>query len=461
MRRRSCRPRVVGVAVGIAMLGGTVFLDQAMSPEPARRVDATGVSAAAEAAPAVAHTLPAQTPAKAPIQDIVASVAPAVPNPPPNVAAVSDASQIVEAQPGDTPLRLLTRMGIAADDAQAAMRQLGTVWDTRELKVGQKAAVLSQADHLLSIRFALAPDRDIVVARDDKGNFIAEDQDRPTHDVTTIAAGTIHSSLAAAAGHAGVAASVVDEMIRAFSYDVDFQREVRFNDTFTILYERTDDEFGEPTGRGHMIYAEMTLHGTRLRLYRFTPPGGEPGYYNALGENIRKSLLRTPIDGARLTSTFGMRFHPILGYSRMHRGVDFGAPSGTAVYAAGDGVVTRVGRVRGYGNYIEIDHNQQYATAYGHLSGFARGLHDGEQVKQGELIGYVGMTGMATGPHLHYEVHYQGKQIDPLSVKMPAITKLADNELKAFMAERANVDRQLLEMRRDLVAGADCRAGGC
>ncbi len=423
------------------------------------------MSAAAQAAPVLAKTQPelaeARAPAEVSAQDAVASGAAAGPNAPPDVPAVSDAAQIVEALPGDTPLRLLTRMGIASGDAQAAVRQLGTVWNTRDLKVGQKAAVLTQADRLLSIRIALAPDRDIVVARDDKGNFVAEDQDRPTHDVTMIASGTIHSSLAAAAGHAGVAVGIVDEMIRAFSYDVDFQREVRFNDTFTILYERTDDEFGEPTGRGHMVYAEMTLHGTRLRLYRYTPPGGEPGYYSALGENIRKSLLRTPIDGARLTSTFGMRFHPILGYSRMHRGVDFGAPIGTAVYAAGDGVVTRAGQVSGYGNYIEIEHNQQYATAYGHLSGFARGLHDGEQVKQGELIGYVGMTGLATGPHLHYEVHYQGAQIDPLSVRMPAITKLADNELKAFMAERAAVDRQLLGMRQDLVAGADCRAGSC
>jgi murein DD-endopeptidase MepM/ murein hydrolase activator NlpD len=243
-------------------------------------------------------------------------------------------------------------------------------------------------------------------------------------------------------------------MIRAFSYDVDFQREIHPGDTFSALYERVHDEFGNATGVGRLLYGEMVLSGVRLRLYRFTTPDGETGFFNAVGENIRKPLLRTPIDGARLTSNFGMRFHPILGYSRMHRGVDFGAPIGTPVYAAGDGVVTRAGRASGYGNYIEIDHNQEYATAYGHLSEFARGLHEGARVRQGDVIGYVGMTGMATGPHLHYEVHDYGVQIDPLSVRMPALTQLAGSQLKAFQNTRSAVDRALLELRRDLVATA-------
>jgi murein DD-endopeptidase MepM/ murein hydrolase activator NlpD len=258
-----------------------------------------------------------------------------------------------------------------------------------------------------------------------------------------------------------VPAGVLGEMIGAFSYDVDFQREVQPGDGFTVLYRRIHDEFGRPTGLGRLVYAEMVLSGTRLRLYRFTPNGGEPGYFNAVGENIKKPLLRTPVDGARLTSGFGMRLHPLLGYSRMHRGVDFGAPSGTAVYAAGDGVVVRAGRVSGYGNYVEIEHNPQYTTAYGHLSAFAHGLHDGERVRQGEVIGYVGMTGLATGPHLHYEVHYQGAQIDPLSVKMPALIRLAGDDLKAFETNRNAVERELYDLRQDLVAQYGCRPGRC
>ena len=210
------------------------------------------------------------------------------------------------------------------------MRELSTVWNPRDLKAGQKAAVFVQDDRLLSFRLALAPDHEIVVARDYQGNFVAEDQDRPTHEVATLGTGTIQTSLSGAASRAGVPAGVLGEMIAAFSYDVDFQREVRPGDTFTVLYRRMHDEFGQPTGRGRLVYAEMVLSGTRLRLYRYTPEGGEPGYFTAIGENIKKPLLRTPVDGARLSSGFGMRFHPVLGYSRMHRGVDFAASIGTA-----------------------------------------------------------------------------------------------------------------------------------
>ena len=370
----------------------------------------------------------------------------------PSLPAAAPTGGMIEARPGDTPLKLLARIGVAPQDAQAAVRELSTVWNPRDLKAGQKAAVFVQDDRLLSFRLALAPDHEIVVARDYQGNFVAEDQDRPTREVATLGTGTIQTSLSGAASRAGVPAGVLGEMIAAFSYDVDFQREVRPGDTFTVLYRRIHDEFGQPTGLGRLVYAEMVLSGTRLRLYRYTPEGGEPGYFTAIGENIKKPLLRTPVDGARLTSGFGMRVHPVLGYSRMHRGVDFAASIGTAVYAAGDGVVVHAGRVSGYGNYVEIEHNQQYATAYGHLSAFARGLHDGERVRQGEVIGYVGMTGLATGPHLHYEVHYQGAQIDPLSVRMPSLTRLAGDDLKAFQASRDAIERELIELRQELVA---------
>ena len=367
----------------------------------------------------------------------------------------------LEVRPGDTLLGLLSRNGIASDDAQSAIAALSAVWHPRDLRVGQKLAVFAQSDRLHSIRVAMAPGRDVVVARNDTGGFVAEDQERPIAWVPSIGTGTIRTSLSEAGNEAGVPIAVLSEMIRAFSYDVDFQREVRPGDAFTILYERIFDEYGHPAAAGQLVYAEMVLSGSHLRLYRFAPAGGEPGYYTAFGENIRKPLLRTPIDGARLTSGFGMRFHPILGYSRMHRGVDFGAPMGTPVFAAGDGVVVRAGPASGYGNYIEIEHNREYATAYGHLSGYAQGLRVGEHVRQGQVIGYVGMTGLATGPHLHYEVHYQGVQIDPLSVKMPALTRLAGKDMKAFEGVMHAIDRQLQELRPDLVARADCSGGRC
>jgi hypothetical protein len=359
-----------------------------------------------------------------------------------------------EARPGDTALKLMLRMGVSPDDAQAATRTMGAVWNLRELRPGQKVTLSVEHGHLQSFRVALGPTREIAAARDDTGGFVAEDQARPSQIVRTSGTGTIISSLSEAALQAGIPAGVLDEMIRAFSYDVDFQREVRVGDTFAVLYDNVHDESGHPTAIGQLIYAEMTLSGKRLRLYRFTPPHGEAGFYNPLGENTRKPLLRTPIDGARITSGFGMRVHPILGYSRMHRGVDFGAPTGTRIYAAGDGKIVRIGQVGGYGNYIEIEHNRQYATAYAHMNGFAAGLREGAHVRQGEVIGYVGMTGMATGPHLHYEVHYNDVQIDPLSVKMPAMTRLSGADLKAFDTVRRTIDQELLVKHPDLVAHA-------
>jgi murein DD-endopeptidase MepM/ murein hydrolase activator NlpD len=271
----------------------------------------------------------------------------------------------------------------------------------------------------------------------------------------------IHTSLAAAADRAGVPPSVLAEMIRAFSYDIDFERDIHPGDAFTVLYDRVEDEFGRPTRFGQLVHAEMVLEGRSIRLFRFTPKDGEPGYFTGDGENIRKPLLRTPIDGARLSSEFGMRRHPILGYTRMHQGVDFAAPSGTAIYAAGDGTVVQVGRLNGYGNYVEIKHNEQYTTAYAHLSAFARGLKEGERVRQGEIIGYVGMTGTATGPHLHYEVHAHGSAVDPQSIKMPAMTRLAGADLKAFEAHRATVENRLITLRQDLIADAVCRGARC
>jgi murein DD-endopeptidase MepM/ murein hydrolase activator NlpD len=370
-------------------------------------------------------------------------------------------AETVEARRGDTPLALLARVGVSPEDAREAARLLARVWDPRDLRPGQRAAVQTQSDRLLSFRLALAPDRDIVVARDHTGGFVVEDQDRPTREVPALGSGTIHTSLAAAADRAGVPPGVLAEMIRAFSYDVDFEREIHPGDTFTVLYDRVEDEFGHPTRLGQMSYAEMVLDGRSIRLFRFVPKDGEPGYFTGDGENTRKPLLRTPIDGARLSSGFGMRLHPILGYTRMHQGIDFAASSGTEVYAAGDGTVVQVGRVNGYGNYVEVKHNDQYTTAYAHLSRFARGLEEGERVHQGEVIGYVGMTGSATGPHLHYEVHDHGAAVDPQSIKMPAMTRLAGADLTAFEAYRAVVENRLIELRQELIAHAACRGTRC
>ena len=185
----------------------------------------------------------------------------------------------------------------------------------------------------------------------------------------------------------------------------------------------------------------LSLSGETLDAFRFEPQDGEIEYFDRTGRSLRKFLLRTPVDGARLSSTFGMRRHPILGYSLMHKGIDFAAPSGTPIYAAGGGRVVAAGRNGGYGNYIRVRHSGEYSTAYAHLSRFAKGVKAGQRVRQGQVIGYVGTTGRSTGPHLHYEVLRNDQQINPLEIKQPPATQLAGADLERFNEEVARIDR--------------------
>ena len=199
---------------------------------------------------------------------------------------------------------------------------------------------------------------------------------------------------------------------------------------------------------GDLLYAGLSLSGEILDAFRFEPEDGEVEYFDRTGRSLRKFLLRTPVDGARLSSTFGMRRHPILGYSRMHKGVDFAAPSGTPIYAAGSGRVVAAGRNGGYGNYIRVRHSGEYSTAYAHLSRFAKGIRPGQRVRQGQVIGYVGTTGRSTGPHLHYEVLRNDQQINPLEIKQPPTTQLAGADLERFNEEVARIDRLRGELTR-------------
>jgi murein DD-endopeptidase MepM/ murein hydrolase activator NlpD len=260
----------------------------------------------------------------------------------------------------------------------------------------------------------------------------------------------------------------VADLIKTFSFDVDFQRDIQDGDSFEVLYERMENEDGEFVKSGKILFASLTLSGKTIPVYYFERDGdGE--YFTPNGEAIRKSLLRTPVDGARITSGFGMRMHPLLGFSKMHKGIDFGAPTGTPIYAAGSGTVVEIGKKGSFGNYIRIRHNGEYQTAYGHMSRFAKGLVKGEKVKQGQVIGYVGATGRATGPHLHYEIMVAGAQVNPAKVKTVASNKLTGKQLKAFQAtvEKTDADRrhqaeQQLIAERPNQPSLDCAgAAGC
>jgi murein DD-endopeptidase MepM/ murein hydrolase activator NlpD len=315
---------------------------------------------------------------------------------------------------------------------------------------------------LVSLTLAPSVERDVTLVRDQKGAFVAESVDKPLTETVSRAAGVIDTSLFDAAHDAGLPASVIGEIIKAFSYDVDFQRDIHDGDSFEVVYERYENGDGEFARTGKMLYAALTMDGETKPIYYFEHDG-EGEYYNGLGEAVRRSLLRTPIDGARITSGYGMRNHPILGYSKMHKGVDFGAPTGTPIYAAGNGVIEEIGQKNGFGNYVKIRHNGTYETAYGHCSRFAAGLHKGDRVKQGEVIAYVGATGRATGPHLHFEVLVDGGQVNPKSVKSTTDDKLAGATLKAFKAQMAAIDdqRRNLTTKTEIADRPDDQDPGC
>jgi murein DD-endopeptidase MepM/ murein hydrolase activator NlpD len=365
--------------------------------------------------------------------------------------------KVVAVERGDTLIDILLASGVARDDAVEAIDALDGVFRPKDLKPGQEITLgFDQFGHhpveqgnlqLASLNLQPSVEREVVVNRNDSGGFVAEATDRPLELKVALAGATIESSLFEAGQDAAIPIDILSQTIKAFSYDVDFQREIQPGDRFEIVYERYEDERGQLARAGNVLYAVLIQEGTTKEIYRFEPRDGGADFYNARGENVRKELLRTPLDVVRITSTFGMRKHPILGYSKMHKGVDFAASTGTPIFAAGDGVIAILGNQRGYGNYIRIKHNAQYATAYGHMSRFASGLRQGSKVRQGDVIGYVGSTGMATGPHLHYEVLVDGTQINPMSVKL-AGRKLDGKELQRFEALKAEIK----QLRKNLAS---------
>lgn len=372
------------------------------------------------------------------------------PEPEESAAAETDPEaaeqRVVMVRRGDTLLDLLLNAGIPRADAHEAVSALRSVFNPRELRPGQEITLMlkplstGEQPGLIGASFAANAERDINLSRDSDGRFTALGRDRDLRRELVRASGTVRSSLFEAGSTVGVPGTIMVELIRALSYDVDFQRDVQPGDTFDLVFERFRDEDGRFAKDGNVLFGALTLSGNTKRVYRHVMRNGTVGYFNELGENVRKALLRTPIDGARLTSGFGTRKHPILGYSAMHKGVDFGAPQGTPIQAAGEGIVEFSGWNGSYGQYVRVRHNSEYASAYAHLSRIATDVRQGERVRQGQVIGYVGSTGRSTGPHLHYEVMRRGTQINPLNVQLPTARKLDGPELIQFRTAKAELD---------------------
>src|SRR5690606_9249265 len=289
---------------------------------------------------------------------------------------------------------------------------------------------------LIGLSLRTGPASAITLSRTFDGALRLREMEEKVTEEMTVADGEIHGSLYESAARMGASPQVTGQMVKLFSHKVDF-REIQPGDEFTLVFGRKVTESGRTVATGELEYAEFKGQ----RFYRFERPGGEVDYFDETGKNIKGFLLRTPVDGARMTSRFGMRRHPIYGYSRMHQGIDFGAGTGTPVYAAGDGVVVEARRWGGYGNWVRIRHNGGWETGYAHLSRYAKGLKPGQKVRQGQVIAYVGSTGASTGPHLHYEVWKNGSRINPVGAKVPQGTVLAGAELAAFKAKKAQIER--------------------
>jgi len=365
---------------------------------------------------------------------------------------------------GDTIGRMLQHAGVSVEDAAAVIDAIKPLYSPKNIRTGQtfqatfgapdtppvaenaagaQPAQASSDDdsdrRLLSLSFAPSIDHQITVHLTVPDGYLAEDVERKLQTHYQHVGATIDSSLYLAAMQAGIPASIVVEVIRMFSYEVDFQRDVHPGDEFEVFFNRYFTAEGQPVKVGDILAASMTLSGKKHLLYRFEQ-AGVAEYFDVNGQSAKAMLMKTPVDGARISSGFGQRLHPILGYTRMHKGIDFAVPSGTPVMAAGDGTIAFAGSGGEYGNLVVIKHGNSYATAYGHLSRFAPGTRTGARVHQGDVVAYSGMSGLATGPHLHYEIRLNDKQMNPLTVKLASGRKLEGEDLKAFVAERAHLE---------------------
>ena len=369
----------------------------------------------------------------------------------------------VQVKSGDTLMNVLTDAGIPRSQAYNAIEAMSKKLDPRKIRAGQSIDVTFQiapepsesglfdsetsdasGPAFLSMAIKTDVDRTLKVARGDDGNFFAEEVLTELSERFMRAKAKIDSSLFVAAQEVGIPSQVIVELIRMYSYDVDFQREIRQGDEFEVFYTELLDPNGEAVKTGNIHYGNLILRGKSNPYYRFeTPDDGQTDYYNPEGQSAKKFLMKTPVDGARLSSGFGFRKHPISGYRKKHKGTDFAAPRGTPVMAAGNGTVERASRYGGYGKYIRIRHANGFKTAYAHLNGYAKGVKAGARVKQGQIIGYVGSTGNSTGPHLHYEVHQSGVAVNPMKIRVPTGRKLKGEILQAFLNDRADLDLKM------------------
>ena len=365
-------------------------------------------------------------------------------------------------QPVDVPISMragesltdaVVRAGVAPAEAKAAVNLLSQAFNVASLKAGAslEAAIARPLDSGgsgnepaqllgLTLRITSAKQLTLTTARD--GSMRLRALEESVRDERRVAIGTIDGSLFTSAAALGATPSLTAQVVKLFAHKLDFERDIQSGDTFKLVFDRKVTESGRTVEAGNLLYAEIEARAGTDRFYSYQPKGsGDIEFFDENGKNIKGFLMATPVYGARVSSTFGMRFHPILGFMKMHTGIDFAAPTGTPILAAGDGVVVDAKWWGGYGRWVRISHSKDWDTGYGHMSAIA--VQPGQHVVQGQVIGYVGTTGRSTGPHLHFEVWHDHVPIDPKSANVPESNMLAGADLVAFRARKHEIDTMI------------------
>ena len=349
----------------------------------------------------------------------------------------------------DTVEKILKQYKIRSEDIreisiQLKQKKLANIYSGRKLYLILKK-LKDGTNTIVNLVYPINNTTSIEI-RKSQNNFEVTENILQLYRKEVVAKNVIKNNLYSSAIETGIEPNIIVEFARIFGFEVDFQRDIRKGDWFEILYEKFEDDNGKVRDTGKIIYASMYVNGEEINLYNFKYNKIED-FYDIKGKSITKSLMKTPINGARLSSSFGMRKHPILGYNKMHRGTDFAAPSGTPIMASGSGTVTRARWCGGGGNCVKIKHNSTYETIYAHMKAFAKGIKEGRKVKQGQIIGYVGSTGLSTGPHLHYEVLINGKKVNSQKLKLPSGKTLKGDEREQFELDRIKIDLKLSQLR--------------
>ena len=344
---------------------------------------------------------------------------------------------------GETFYKILNNYSIPSEEIIQIKKQLISSYDLNNLKTGFNIKIIideSNNKKIVSFILPVSRTEKIQLTRNLETNLFQKKKIITNLNKKIVfKEGKILQSLYKTAINLDIQPNIIIEFARIYGFKVDFQRDIRRNDNFQIMYEVFEDDNGKIFEVGNIIFADLKLSGTNNSFYYFDKKGSE-GHYDENGKSVKKALMKTPINGARLSSAFGMRKHPIDGYNKMHRGTDFAAPMGTPIMASGDGIIIRARWCGGGGNCIKIKHNSTYQTIYAHMEKFGRGIKEGLRIKQGRIIGYVGSTGNSTGPHLHYEVIENGKKINSQRLKLPSGKILKGKERKVFEVKKIKLD---------------------